>query len=160
MVFLFLVGFLRGGVQGEQGSLENPTDSQGRLGNLSAITIPPPQELKNPIIIPKVKINWKKTFQPKTRSPQRGRFSRFDLDHLAVFVCCFWQGSNGDKACDYYHRWKDDIARISEYGFNTYRCLGWNFFFEQVILKGPWLLFREYRGLYYTKLNGDYNKPL
>lgn len=32
-----------------------------------------------------------------------------------------FQGSNGDKACDYYHRWKDDIARISEYGFNTYR---------------------------------------
>lgn len=32
-----------------------------------------------------------------------------------------FKGSSGDDACDYYHRYEEDLARISEYGFNTYR---------------------------------------
>lgn len=86
---------------------------------------PPTPPFKKSYYCPKVKINWKKTFQPKTRFQNGDVRSRFDLTCRAACLLC-WQGSNGDKACDYYHRWKDDIARISEYGFNTYRCLGWN----------------------------------
>ncbi|CAK9111947.1 Beta-glucosidase 42 (AtBGLU42) [Durusdinium trenchii] len=32
-----------------------------------------------------------------------------------------FKGSNGDQACDYYHRWQEDLDRVAQYGFNTYR---------------------------------------
>ncbi|HAS31538.1 MAG TPA: beta-glucosidase, partial [Microbacterium sp.] len=30
-------------------------------------------------------------------------------------------GDNGDIACDHYHRYRDDVALMSEMGLNTYR---------------------------------------
>ena len=54
------------------------------------------------------------------------------------------QGSSGDDACDYYHRYEEDLARISEYGFNTYRFpvasagMIWFWINRKGDLKGTW----------------------
>ena len=54
------------------------------------------------------------------------------------------QGSSGDDACDYYHRYEEDLARISEYGFNTYRFpvasagMIWFWTNRKGDLKGTW----------------------
>jgi len=32
-----------------------------------------------------------------------------------------WKGGSGDKADDYYHRWRGDLGLVSQYGFDTYR---------------------------------------
>eukprot|EP00438_Fugacium_kawagutii_P003025 Skav203156 [mRNA] locus=scaffold626:507593:509037:+ [translate_table: standard] len=49
-----------------------------------------------------------------------GRRGPWDRDRVTMGH----QGSTGDDACDYYHRYKEDLARISDYGFNTYRWSG------------------------------------
>ena len=38
-----------------------------------------------------------------------------------------FEGTNGDVACDHYHRYKEDVALMKEMGLKTYRfSLSWS----------------------------------